>query len=59
MKNVIKAYNESFIMNTLRTEALAEESFAISRFLAQFAKVYPREKNKSFRLAKVKKSKNK
>ena len=51
---------------------LKEETFAISRFLAQFAKVCSREifviyksrkfilakKNKSFRLAKVKKSKN-
>ena len=45
-------------MNTLR-----EETFAISRFLAKYLlfinrEVYSREKNKSFRLAKVKKSKN-
>ena len=30
-------------MNTLRTETLAEESLAISRFLAQFAKVCSRK----------------
>ena len=55
----------SEMLNTLR-----EETFAISRFLAKFAKVCSREifviyksrklfsrKNKSFRLAKVKKSK--
>ena len=44
-------------MNTLRTETLAEESFAISRFLAEFAKVYSREifviyKSRKFILAK-------
>ena len=57
---------------TLREETFAEETFAISRFLAQFAKVcsreifviykprnlFSRKKKKSFRLAKVKKSKN-
>ena len=44
-------------MNTLRTETLAEESFAISRFLAQFTKVCSREifviyKSRKFILAK-------
>ena len=52
-------------MNTLKQETFAEETFAISRFLAKFAKVCSREiffiyksqkfilaKKKSFRLAK-------
>ena len=54
---------------TLREETFAEESFAISGTIQEslflrnncylsIAKVYSREKNKSFKLAKVKKSKN-
>ena len=56
---------------TLKEETFAEGTFAISRFLAKFAKVCSREifviyksqkfilaKKKSFRLAKVKKPKN-
>ena len=51
---------------TLKEETFAEETFAISRFLAKFAKyllsinresLFSRKK-KSFRLAKVKKPKN-
>ena len=59
------------VWTTLKEETFAEETFAISRFLAKFAKVCSREifviyksrkfilaKKKSFRLAKVKKPKN-